>query len=63
MDFLLLSPVHLSYPSLCDPSITGCAEALQAALTSCSGGIAFYVDVDLVCPWEELSSGSPMPPS
>lgn len=45
------------YPSPCNPSIICHAEAVQSALTF-SGGIAVYVIVDLVCPWEKVSSGS-----
>ena len=46
------------YPSLCGPSIICCAEAVQSALSSSSGGITLYIDLDSVYPWEEVSSGS-----
>lgn len=47
-------PTHLH---LCGLSITCCAEGVQSALSS-SGGSALCVDVDLVCPCEEISSRS-----
>lgn len=50
--------LSLSLPSLCGPSIICCAEAIQSALSSSSGGIALYVGIDLVYPQEERSSMS-----
>ena len=49
-------PVHpvsrLSFPFY---AVSLCAEAVQSALSSSSGGRALSVAVDWVCPWEEVS--------
>ena len=49
---------NLSCYSLCSPSILYCAKAIQSALSFSSGGITLYVGVDLLCPWQEVSSRS-----
>lgn len=43
---------------VCVVSLIGCAEAVQAALSSSSGGIALAVGVNLMCSWKEMSSAS-----
>ena len=48
----------LSYWSVCGPSIICYAEAVHSAPSSSSGEIAPGVGVNLVCPWEQMSSGS-----
>lgn len=48
---------HLSYLSICGPSIICCAEVVQSALGS-SGGIVLNVGVDFMCPQEEVTSES-----
>lgn len=56
--FPLVPCLQLSYPFLHDPSIVYCAQAVQSTLSSSSGGTALYIDIDLMCPCEEVSSGS-----
>lgn len=59
--------LHQSYPFLCGLSpLCACAcvhactrtEAVQSALSTASWVIALSVGEDLICSWEEVSSGS-----
>ena len=56
--FLVRLGLCLSYLSQCGPFILCCGVAVQVVLWFLSEGIAPYVAVDVLCPWEEMSSGS-----
>lgn len=47
----------LSYPSRCGPFLYCCEGAIQLVFRSFSERIVLYVAVDLLCLWEEVSSG------
>ena len=54
--------LHLLLTLMC-PLYPLCGLALGLVLRSFSETVVPYVVVDLVCPWEDVSSGFPVPPT
>ena len=63
MRFPFLLCLFFSYTSICGSSILFCTEGIQLALSSSSVGLALYLGVDSMCPWEDLNSGPSTLPS